>query len=221
MNQIRETGWQNLLSEEFNSLYFNELISYVDKEYNEYLCFPKRENIFRALELCPPDRIHVVILGQDPYHGESQADGLCFSVPDGVKIPPSLRNIMKEIKSDTGIEPIPSGNLDRWAKQGVLLLNATLTVRAGEAGSHQKKGWEKFTDAIIQKLSNERSDLVFMLWGNFAQKKGEIIDSSKHLILKSAHPSPLSAHNGFFGNHHFSQSNNYLNSRGKSIIDWS
>ena len=176
--------------------------------------------IFNAFDLCPFENVKAVIIGQDPYHGKGQAHGLCFSVRDGVAFPPSLMNIFKEVESDMGYKPFPTGNLGRWASQGVLLLNATLTVRAHQAGSHQRKGWEEFTDSVIRILNNEKENLVFFLWGAYAQRKGASIDKSKHLVLESVHPSPLSAYNGFFGNRHFSRCNEYLISKGIQAIDW-
>ncbi len=196
------------------------LQDFIDQEYATQKIFPPKENIFRAFDLCPFDKVKVVILGQDPYHGVGQANGLCFAVNSGTKLPPSLQNIFKEIKSDLGITPNPDGDLSRWAKQGVLLLNATLTVRANTPGSHQKKGWEEFTDSIIQKLSKEKENLVFILWGNYAKQKGAIVDRSKHLVLESAHPSPFSAYSGFFGNKHFSQANKYLKDKELGEVDW-
>lgn len=213
-------SWKSRLKSEFASPYFTDLVDFVKNEYQRNIVYPHPKNLFRALDLCPFDSAKVVILGQDPYHGPGQANGLCFSVHDDIPFPPSLLNIYKEIQTDLGI-PIPSsGNLDRWAKQGVLLLNATLTVRANQAGSHQNKGWERFTDAIVQSLSDEKENLVFLLWGNYAQKKGAIINRTKHLILESAHPSPLSAYNGFFGCRHFSKTNIYLMLHGLDPINW-
>ncbi|MBM6865476.1 uracil-DNA glycosylase [Bacteroides caecigallinarum] len=217
--QIEET-WKEALMPEFSKDYFIRLTDFVRKEYHETTVYPPGKLIFNAFNLCPFDKVKVVIIGQDPYHGPGQAHGLCFSVNDGVQPPPSLVNIFKEINNDLG-KPIPqSGNLTRWAEQGVLLLNATLTVRAHQAGSHQRQGWEEFTDAVIRKLAEEKSNLVFILWGSYAQKKGAFIDRNKHLVLTSVHPSPLSAHNGFFGNHHFSLANDYLVKNGKTAIDW-
>ncbi len=217
--QIEET-WKEALMPEFSKDYFIRLTDFVRKEYHETTVYPPGRLIFNAFNLCPFDKVKVVIIGQDPYHGPGQAHGLCFSVNDGVQPPPSLVNIFKEINNDLG-KPIPqSGNLTRWAEQGVLLLNATLTVRAHQAGSHQRQGWEEFTDAVIRKLAEEKSNLVFILWGSYAQKKGAFIDRNKHLVLTSVHPSPLSAHNGFFGNHHFSLANDYLVKNGKTAIDW-
>lgn len=215
-----ESSWKKVLAGEFDKEYFNDLSRFVKEEYKNSKIFPHPKNIFKAMDLCPFEDVKVVILGQDPYHGEDQANGLCFAVNTGVSLPPSLQNIFKEIKNDLDIEPIKDGDLTRWAKQGVLLLNATLTVRANQAGSHQGKGWEEFTDAIIRHLSEERDGLVFILWGNYAKKKGEIIDRKKHLVLESAHPSPFSAYNGFFGNKHFSKTNKYLKERGARDIDW-
>lgn len=220
MNVRINEMWKEILQPEFEKPYFAELVNFVRSEYATHTVFPAGGNIFRALDKCPPDNVKVVIIGQDPYHGEGQANGLCFSVNDGVKFPPSLRNIFKEIADDLG-KPIPtSGNLDRWAEQGVLLLNSTLTVRAHEAASHAGHGWEIFTDAIVAALSELKSGVVYMLWGAYAQKKGAIVDPTRNLVLKCAHPSPLSAHNGFFGSHHFSQANRYLLSRGEKEIDW-
>ena len=215
-----EESWKEALIPEFSKDYFIRLTDFVRKEYHETTVYPPGKLIFNAFNLCPFDKVKVVIIGQDPYHGPGQAHGLCFSVNDGIQPPPSLVNIFKEINSDLG-KPIPqSGNLTRWAEQGVLLLNATLTVRAHQAGSHQKRGWEEFTDAVIRKLAEEKSNLVFILWGSYAQKKGAFIDRNKHLVLTSVHPSPLSAYNGFFGNHHFSLANDYLVKNGKTAIDW-
>lgn len=220
MNVQIEESWKEALMPEFSKDYFIRLTDFVRKEYHETTVYPPGKLIFNAFNLCPFDKVKVVIIGQDPYHGPGQAHGLCFSVNDGIQPPPSLVNIFKEINSDLG-KPIPqSGNLTRWAEQGVLLLNATLTVRAHQAGSHQRKGWEEFTDAVIRKLAEEKNNLVFILWGAYAQKKGAFIDRSKHLVLTSVHPSPLSAHSGFFGNHHFSLANDYLVRNGKTAIDW-
>jgi uracil-DNA glycosylase len=215
-----EASWKEQLQDEFEKPYFKQLTEFVRSEYHSQAIYPPAKLIFNAFEQCPFDQVKVVILGQDPYHGPGQAHGLCFSVNDGVDFPPSLRNIFKEIQADTGA-PIPtSGNLDRWAKQGVLLLNATLTVRAHTAGSHQKKGWEQFTDAVIHLVADRLENVVFILWGNYAISKGEFIDSRKHLILKSVHPSPLSASRGFFGNHQFSTTNKYLLEHGKTPVKW-
>lgn len=215
-----EKSWKSALEKEFEKDYFQRLTEFVRTEYKQHTVYPEGRLIFNAFDHCPFDKVRVVILGQDPYHEPGQAHGLCFSVQQGVKFPPSLQNIFKEIGADEGYEPFKDGNLERWANQGVLLLNATLTVRAHQAGSHQNKGWETFTDAAIHRLAEERSGLVFLLWGSYAQKKGEFIDTKKHLVLKSVHPSPLSAHRGFFGNHHFSQTNDYLLSQGQTPIDW-
>lgn len=215
------SSWQQVLESEYGKPYFQKLISFVKNEYATKRCFPLESEIFAAFNHCPFDKVKVVIIGQDPYHGFGQANGLCFSVNDGINFPPSLINIFKEIQSDLGL-PIPiSGNLERWADQGVLLLNATLTVRESEAGSHQNKGWETFTDSVIQKLSDEKENVVFLLWGGFAQKKGAKINRTKHHVLESGHPSPLSANRGFwFGNKHFSKTNTYLQSLGKETIKW-
>lgn len=213
-------SWKHHLSQEFQQDYFKELTAFVRSEYASATVYPPGREIFRAFDACSFDDVKVVIIGQDPYHGPGQANGLCFSVRDGQTFPPSLRNIFKEVLSDLG-KPIPkSGDLERWARQGVLLLNATLTVRASTPGSHQNKGWETFTDAVIRAVSNEKQHVVFLLWGAYAQKKGEIIDSAKHLVLKSAHPSPFSADRGFFGGKHFSKANHYLKSKGLVEIDW-
>ncbi len=215
-----EPGWYEQMKDEFEKSYFAELVSFIKSEYRQYRIYPPGKQIFNAFQHCPFGKVAVVILGQDPYHGAGQANGLCFSVNNGIKLPPSLVNIFKEIRSDTGRELPLNGNLERWADQGVLLLNATLSVRAGNAGSHQKQGWETFTDAVIRKISSGQSGVVFMLWGAFAQQKADIIDENKHLILKSAHPSPFSADRGFFGCRHFSKANAYLKSIGKNEIDW-
>lgn len=215
-----ESSWKERVGSEFSKEYFNQLTNFVREEYKSKTIYPPGKLLFNAFNLCPFDKVKVVILGQDPYHGPGQAHGLCFSVNDGIAFPPSLRNIFQEIKSDLGTPIPPTGNLTRWAEQGVLLLNATLTVRANEAGSHQRKGWESFTDAAIQALANEKEHLVFILWGSYAQKKGAFIDPTKHLILQSVHPSPLSAHRGFFGNRHFSQANSYLEAHGQKAITW-
>lgn len=213
-------SWKTHLSGEFENPYFKQLIGYVKNEYQTQTVYPPGKEIFRAFDSCELQQIKVVILGQDPYHGVGQANGLCFSVRDGVRMPPSLVNIFKEIHSDLG-KPMPaSGDLGRWAEQGVLLLNATLTVRATTPGSHQNKGWEIFTDAVIKAISDEKINVVFLLWGAYAQKKGEIIDRSKHLVLMSPHPSPFSADRGFFGCKHFSKANAYLKSKGLKEIDW-
>lgn len=214
-------SWKNILQSEFEKPYFENLTSFVKNEYSKHTCYPKGTDVFAAFDFCDLDNLKVVILGQDPYHGEGQANGLCFSVHDGITHPPSLINIFKEIETDVNIPYPKSGDLSRWAKQGVLLLNATLTVRAGEAGSHQKQGWEQFTDAVIQKISEEKNDVVFLLWGGFAKKKVKLIDDKKHHILTSGHPSPLSANRGYwFGNKHFSKTNNFLKDVGLATIQW-
>ena len=215
-----EDSWKNALKENLDSSSFKELSKFVRDEYLSTVVYPPPGLIFNAFDLCPFRDVKVVILGQDPYHGPSQAHGLCFSVPDKVSIPPSLQNIYKEIQTDLGLYVPKAGNLENWARQGVLLLNATLTVRAGVAGSHQGKGWERFTDEVIEELSNERENLVFLLWGRYAQDKGSVIDTDKHLVLSAAHPSPFSAHNGFFGCKHFSKTNDYLRERGLTPISW-
>ncbi len=215
-----EESWYRQLSEEFQKDYFTELKKFLVEEKQNYIIYPPGLQIFSAFDKTPFEKVKVVILGQDPYHGHGQAHGLCFSVPFGVVPPPSLKNIFKEINSDLNI-PVPNhGNLEKWALQGVFLLNATLTVRANNAGSHQKKGWEIFTDKVISTLSKKRNNLVFMLWGRYAQNKEELIDNNKHLILKTVHPSPLSAHSGFFGSKHFSKANNYLVKNNIRHIDW-
>ena len=216
-----EQSWKEVLAEEFDKEYFARLTQFVKEEYRSGTpIYPPAKLIFNAFDHCPFDKVKVVILGQDPYHGEGQAHGLCFSVNKGIVFPPSLLNIFKEIESYLGT-PIPQdGDLTRWSDQGVLLLNATLTVRASQAGSHQKRGWEEFTDAAIRELASRRSGIVFILWGSYAQKKGAFIDRNKHLVLTSPHPSPLSAYQGFFGNHHFSTANRYLREQGKSEIIW-
>lgn len=214
-------SWKEALSEEFEKPYFKNLIDFVKKEYSEHTCYPKGSQIFSAFDHCPFDKVEVVIIGQDPYHGPGQANGLCFSVNDGIPMPPSLINIFREIETDLGKPFAKTGNLERWANQGVLLLNATLTVRQAQAGSHQGKGWETFTDAVIQKISDERKDVVFLLWGGFAKKKGARVDRSKHDVLESGHPSPLSANKGhWFGNKHFSKANAFLEVKGKKTIHW-
>ena len=216
-----EESWRQQLADEFEKPYFKKLTGFVKNEYDKNTCFPLGTQIFSAFNHTPFHDVKVVVLGQDPYHGEGQANGLCFSVADGVAKPPSLKNIFEEIKTDIGI-PVPSnGNLERWANQGALLLNATLTVRAHQAGSHQKKGWEQFTDAVITTLSENREGLVFLLWGGYAKKKGAKINTGKHLVLTSGHPSPLSANRGYwFGNKHFSKTNSYLEKNGKEKIEW-
>jgi uracil-DNA glycosylase len=215
-----EESWKIRLDEEFRKEYFLRLAAFVRDEYKSTAIYPPGTLIFNAFNICPIDNVKAVIIGQDPYHGPGQAHGLCFSVKDGVEFPPSLRNIFKEIEIDLGIKKPVSGNLERWAAQGVLLLNATLSVRAHQAGSHQRKGWEEFTDAVIRLLNSEKKNLVFFLWGAYAQKKGETIDETKHLVLRSVHPSPLSASRGFFGNKHFSRCNEYLSSNGIKPVNW-
>ncbi len=216
-----EPSWKILLKDEFEKDYWNSLTSFVKKEYTDNTIYPHPKDIFRSFDICPFGQVKVVIIGQDPYHGPKQANGLCFAVHEDIAIPPSLKNIFKEIESDLNIQTNKTnGDLTRWAKQGVLLLNATLTVRADSPGSHQDKGWETFTDAIIKKLSDEKEKLVFILWGNYAKKKGAVIDRNKHLVLESQHPSPFSAYNGFFGCKHFSKTNEYLKKNSLTEIDW-
>ena len=220
MNVRIDESWRRVLQPEFDKPYFELLTNFVRHAYRTTQCFPPAGQIFRAFDLCPFDKVRVVIIGQDPYHDVNQAHGLCFSVQDGVPAPPSLVNIYKELQRDLG-KPIPSsGNLTHWAEQGVLLLNATLTVEAHRAGSHQGKGWEELTDAEIQALNNQRSNIVFMLWGSYAQRKGQYIDRRKHLVLTAVHPSPLSAYRGFIGCGHFSQANAYLQQHGQTPINW-
>lgn len=215
-----EKGWKSVLMDQFQAPYFTSLKAFLVEEKKTYTIYPPGRLIFNAFQRTPFDRVKVVILGQDPYHGKGQAHGLCFSVPQDIPKPPSLVNIFKELHSDMGM-PIPThGSLEKWADQGVLLINATLTVRDSQAGSHQKKGWETFTNRVIEVVSQEKSGVVFILWGRFAQAKESLIDGNKHLVLKSAHPSPLSAYNGFFGCQHFSKTNKYLEQEGKSGIDW-
>lgn len=220
MDVKMEESWKSQLQGEFEKPYFSMLTDFVRREYAATTVYPPGKLIFNAFDNCPFENVKVVILGQDPYHEPGQAHGLCFSVNDGVVFPRSLINIFKEIQDDLGIPMPRTGNLIRWAKQGVLLLNATLTVRAHQAGSHQNRGWEEFTDAAIQALATRREHIVFILWGSYAQKKGAFIDPQRHLILKSPHPSPLSAARGFFGNHHFSRANSYLASHGLTPIEW-
>ena len=215
-----EASWGKVLADEFEKPYFKALTEFVRHEYGQGPCYPPGKQIFAAFDLCPFDKVNVVIIGQDPYHEPGQAEGLCFSVAQGVTPPPSLVNIFKEIEDDLGTPPPPAGSLRRWAEQGVLLLNATLTVRAHMAGSHQRRGWEEFTDAVISRLAQERTGIVFILWGSYAQRKGAVIDRTRHLVLQSAHPSPLSAYRGFFGNHHFSTANAYLEKQGLAPIQW-
>jgi uracil-DNA glycosylase len=216
-----EPSWKRVLAKEFEQDYFAKLSEFVKSEYLTTKVYPPPQFIFRAFELTPFDAVKVVILGQDPYHGDGQANGLCFAVNEGIRLPPSVQNIYKEIESDLGRKSsYPSGDLQAWAKQGVLLLNATLTVKANTAGSHQNQGWETFTDAVIKSLSEQKDHLVFILWGNYAKQKGSVIDRTRHLVIESAHPSPFSAYNGFFGSHPFSQCNNYLSLFGEDQIDW-
>ena len=215
-----EQSWKQRLQTEFDKPYFEQLTQFVRTEYQTRTIYPPARLIFNAFNLCPFDKVKVVIIGQDPYHGAGQAHGLCFSVQDGVQFPPSLRNIFKEIHDDIGT-PVPlSGNLTRWAEQGVLLLNATLTVRADEAGSHQRRGWETFTDAVINAVASEKQNVVYILWGSYAQQKAAMVNRSQNLVLESVHPSPLSASRGFFGNHHFSRANQYLIEHGKEPVAW-
>lgn len=217
-----EPSWLDVLGSEFDKEYMVELRGFLKKQMEaRKTIFPKGKEYFHAFNMTPFEAVRVVILGQDPYHGQGQAHGLCFSVLPGVQLPPSLQNIYKEIKADLGIEPRTHGFLEAWAQQGVLLLNSVLTVEKGRAGSHAGKGWEQFTDQAIRELNDRREGVVFMLWGSYAQKKGAFIDRSRHLVLESPHPSPLSAHRGFFGNHHFSKANEYLSSHGLQEVDWS
>jgi uracil-DNA glycosylase len=221
MAEVRiEQSWKERLASEFEKPYFQSLTDFVRQEYATQKIYPKGSLIFNAFDKSAFDKVKVVILGQDPYHEPGQAHGLCFSVNDGIALPPSLQNIYKELADDLDISPSTSGNLERWAEQGVLLLNATLTVRAHQAGSHQQRGWEEFTDAVIHKIAEEKENVVFILWGSYAQKKGAFIDSFKHLILKSAHPSPLSSYRGFFGSKPFSKTNSYLTQTGQTPIQW-
>lgn len=221
MNVSIHQSWKEVLQEEFSKPYFEQLVLFVKREYSENICYPKGQQIFSAFNHCPLPEVKVVIIGQDPYHGEGQANGLCFSVHDGIPHPPSLVNIFRELNTDLGVPYPLSGNLERWASQGVLLLNATLTVRANSAGSHQKQGWETFTDAVIRVVSAHCNHVVFMLWGGYAKEKAKLIDPAKHCILTAGHPSPLSANRGYwFGNKHFSQANAYLKANGKNEIIW-
>ncbi|MGI9543163.1 MAG: uracil-DNA glycosylase [Cyclobacteriaceae bacterium] len=220
MEVVIESSWKELLAQEFDKPNFEKLVTFVKDQYRTQKCYPPAKLIFNAFDHCSFSNLKVVIIGQDPYHGHGQANGLCFSVNDGITKPPSLINIFKEIHADLGI-PVPaSGNLTRWADQGVLLLNATLTVKASTPGSHQNQGWEIFTDAVIKRISDNKEHLVFLLWGAYAQRKGEVIDRTKHLVLASAHPSPFAAHRGFFGNRHFSKTNQYLQEHGIKGIEW-
>jgi uracil-DNA glycosylase len=215
-----ETSWKEILKDEFEKDYFRNLFDFIESEYQTQTVYPPKEKVFSAFEFTPFNQVKVVLIGQDPYHGPNQANGLSFSVSDEVPHPPSLKNIFKEVNSDFKSNDSRSGNLENWAKQGVLLLNTTLTVRASQAGSHQKKGWEEFTDAVIQKLAHEKENLVFILWGSQAQKKGKMIDEDKHCVIKSVHPSPLSSYRGFFGSQPFSKTNSFLKSIGKEEIEW-
>lgn len=220
IDPIIEGGWKSVLMDQFQSPYFTTLKEFLVEEKKKYTVYPPGRLIFNAFQHTPFEKVKVVILGQDPYHGKGQAHGLCFSVPPGVPKPPSLVNIFRELQSDLGT-PLPEhGTLEKWADQGVLLINATLTVREGQAGSHQNKGWETFTNRVIEVVSQEKTGVVFLLWGRYAQAKASLIDENKHLLLKAAHPSPLSAYNGFFGCRHFSRTNEYLAQQGKSGIDW-
>ena len=221
MNVSIHQSWKEVLQEEFSKPYFEQLVLFVKREYSENICYPKGQQIFSAFNHCPLPEVKVVIIGQDPYHGAGQANGLCFSVHDGIPHPPSLVNIFRELNTDLGVPYPLSGNLERWASQGVLLLNATLTVRANSVGSHQKQGWETFTDAVIKAVSTHCNHVVFMLWGGYAKEKAKLIDPAKHCILTAGHPSPLSANRGYwFGNKHFSQANAYLKANGKNEIIW-
>lgn len=216
------TSWQHFLADEIQQPYFKDLMRAVDDEYQNHSCFPPKELLFAAFDYCSFNDLKVVIIGQDPYHGEGEPNGLCFSVNDGVRIPPSLRNIFRELNDDLGTVFLPtSGNLEHWAKQGILLLNSSLSVRKDSPNSHKHLKWNLFTDAVIQTISQQKENVVFLLWGNFAHKKGIIIDRTKHLVLESGHPSPMSANQGkWFGNQHFSQTNTYLKAKGKTEIDW-
>ena len=220
MNVRISESWKKVLQPEFDKPYFAELAEFVRAEYQTKKIFPPASLIFNAFDQCPFDEVKVVILGQDPYHGDGQANGLCFSVNDGIRFPPSLVNIFKEIETELGKPAPASGNLTRWAQQGVLLLNATLTVQAHQAGSHQGRGWEQFTDAVIRTLAEQKENLVFILWGAYAQSKAGFVDANRHLVLQSAHPSPFSVHRGFFGNNHFIKANNYLREKGLKEIEW-
>jgi len=220
MDVKMESGWKSVLGDEFEKDYFEKLTTFVHNEYRTSKIYPPAKLIFNAFDQCPFEKLKVVILGQDPYHGPGQAHGLCFSVNDGIDFPPSLRNIFLELKDDVGKEVPATGNLTHWAQQGVLLLNATLTVRARQAGSHQKKGWEEFTDTVIHRINELKAHVVFILWGSYAIRKGEFIDRNRHLVLTSVHPSPLSASRGFFGNRHFSRTNEFLIQHGMEPVNW-
>ena len=215
-----EDSWKSQLNDELEASYFIDLMKFISQEYESQVVYPSEDKIFNAFNHCSFNETKVVIVGQDPYHGINQANGLCFSVNDGVRFPPSLKNIFKELNEDLGITPPLSGNLERWSQQGILMLNATLTVREKSPGSHQKKGWEQFSDAIIKLLNDKQSNLVFILWGAYAQKKGRIIDRKKHFVIESAHPSPFSVHKGFYGSKPFSKTNEFLESIGKDMIEW-
>ncbi len=220
-NDVRiDDSWKKILSDYFETSEWENLSKYIKEEYKKQRIYPNPKYIFNAFDLCPFDNVKVVIIGQDPYHGKGQSHGLCFSVPKDFSIPPSLKNIYKEIHDDIGVNVPTSGNLEHWAKQGVLLLNAVLTVRAGQPGSHQNKGWEIFTDEVIKKINDKKENIVFMLWGNYAKEKGKYIDREKHLVLEAAHPSPYSAYSGFFGCKHFSKANEYLKKHNLSEIKW-
>lgn len=220
MNVKINEDWKALLKDEFEKPYFKQLTDFLKEEYTQHTVYPPGNLIFNAFDRCPPDSIKAVILGQDPYHGPGQANGLAFSVRDGITKPPSLLNIFKEIRNETEADIPSSGNLERWSDQGVLLLNSVLTVRARQAGSHAKKGWETFTDAVIYKVSQHCEGVAFLLWGAYAQKKEPLIDNGRHFVLKSAHPSPFAADKGFFGNNHFTEANNYLTEQGKTPVSW-
>jgi len=220
MNVKIAQDWKELMGDEFQKAYFLSLVDFVKSEYSNHLIYPSGKEIFAAFDACPFEKLKVVIIGQDPYHGPGQAHGLSFSVKQGVRLPPSLVNIFKELKDDLHIEPSESGDLTRWAQQGVLLLNATLTVRANMAGSHQNKGWEQFTDSVIHRINLRKDNVVFVLWGAYAQKKGAYIDVNRHFVLKSPHPSPFSAYSGFFGSKPFSKINTFLKEQGQSPIEW-
>ncbi len=215
-----DSSWAQVLADEFEKPYFKQLTDFVRAEYDSHTIFPVGSNIFRAFDKCPFDKVKVVILGQDPYHGENQANGLCFSVGQGVKLPPSLVNIYKELSSDLGVAAPTTGNLDRWAEQGVLLLNSVLTVRAHQAASHSGRGWEQFTDAVIQQINNKKNNVVYILWGSYAQRKCRVVDSQNNMIIQSVHPSPLSSYRGFFGSRPFSRANDYLRATSQQAIEW-
>lgn len=215
-----DSSWAEVLSEEFEKPYFKKLTDFVRDEYQTQTVYPAGSNIFRAFDKCPFDKVKVVIVGQDPYHGEGQANGLCFSVGDGVRLPPSLVNIYKELSEDLGVEAPRSGSLDHWAEQGVLLINSVLTVRANQAASHSNRGWERFTDAVIERINSKKNNVVYILWGSYAQKKCKVVDAKNNRIIQSVHPSPLSSYRGFFGSRPFSRANDYLRATGQQIIEW-